>query len=327
MDGIARWRAVPARLLADRANRYADFLDLCIAITGRAPAAGAHLDANRMATLELAAPAGLRASDVDDALYPALGYLCGLKSPNAVPLLTGLDHLPIGLDELKGFGAAFGTSSAAPIFHIDGATPEASGAAGGAHLPRVELTHADLEGAWDALDSGREEGGSVSLVALGSPHLSISEARGRLAVLTSHVCMQRPPLAVTGALARCALHARATSRRRLRRRHPLARNALRRRGRGPRVGTSRLRRDAGDGYVLVHARRAARATWRRADDQLGQVRALCAGAHRAARAIWIACELRAGGHHRRRASRAPAMARRAARRRPRRGGGARVRDE
>ena len=162
---------------APTANRYADFLDLCIAITGRAPAAGAHLDANRMATLELAAPAGLRASDVDDALYPALGYLCGLKSPNAVPLLTGLDHLPIGFDELKGFGAAFGTSSAAPIFHIEGATPEAGGAAGGAHLPRVELTHADLEGAWDALDSGREEGGSVSLVALGSPHLSISEAR------------------------------------------------------------------------------------------------------------------------------------------------------
>ena len=61
-----------------------------------------HRDEHRAPTLELRAPAGLDAADVDDSFYPALGYLCGLKSPNAVPLLTGVGHLPIGRDELKG---------------------------------------------------------------------------------------------------------------------------------------------------------------------------------------------------------------------------------
>ena len=139
------------------------------------PAAGAHLDANRAPTLELAAPAGLDAARVDDAFYPALGYLCGLKAPNAVPLLTGVGHLPIGSDELKGFGAAFGSSSAAPLFHVAGVTPEAVDAAAGLALPRVQLTFADLARAWASLDSGRAVGDPVGLVSLGSPHLSLTE--------------------------------------------------------------------------------------------------------------------------------------------------------
>ena len=38
-------------VLGARTQKYADFLDACVALTGRAPAAGAHLDDGRRATL------------------------------------------------------------------------------------------------------------------------------------------------------------------------------------------------------------------------------------------------------------------------------------
>ena len=38
-------------VLGARTHRYGDFIDLCCALTGRAPAAGLHLDANRLATM------------------------------------------------------------------------------------------------------------------------------------------------------------------------------------------------------------------------------------------------------------------------------------
>ena len=58
-----------------------------MALTGRAPHAGAHLAAARVPALELrVAPAV--AAHADDALYPALGYACGLRADARVPLVV-----------------------------------------------------------------------------------------------------------------------------------------------------------------------------------------------------------------------------------------------
>ena len=56
-------------VLGARTQKYADLLDLCIAITGRAPESGAHLDAPRAASLviEVAVPEG-----IDDSFWPLL---------------------------------------------------------------------------------------------------------------------------------------------------------------------------------------------------------------------------------------------------------------
>ena len=70
-------------------TRYADFLDLCTALTGRAPHAGAHLAAARAPTLEVRVAAEV-AARADELLYPALGYACGLqREGGASPLALG----------------------------------------------------------------------------------------------------------------------------------------------------------------------------------------------------------------------------------------------
>ena len=154
--------------------KYADFLDICIALTGRAPKAGCHLQDKRYATLriEVPAPAG-----ADDAYYPLLGYQVGLLCGAQIPVICGLQNAALSNDDLKAFGAAFATSSAAPMFHIVGATPEAPDATtalgGKAPLQSFKVSLQDLQQCWRELSSSAES--AVDLVALGNPHFSATE--------------------------------------------------------------------------------------------------------------------------------------------------------
>ncbi|CAE6926847.1 unnamed protein product [Symbiodinium natans] len=169
-------------ILGARTQKYADFLDACVAITGRAPRAGCHADVERQPQIILAAP-DLDAGQVDDAFYPTFGYLCGLRSPHSVPAITGLEGLTPTRDDLKAFSAAFGTSSSAAMFHLVGLTPEApdlSSASFGRELKVVQIGQDDLMAAWKDLDADEE--GEIDLVALGNPHFSLEEHR-RLAEL------------------------------------------------------------------------------------------------------------------------------------------------
>ena len=53
-----------------------------------------------------------------------LGWLAGYKSPNEIPVLIGLEDTVLSSDDLKALCAAFGTTSASPMLHIKGHTPE-----------------------------------------------------------------------------------------------------------------------------------------------------------------------------------------------------------
>ncbi len=77
-------------VLGARTAKHPDYLDLFIAMTGRAPETGVYLDANRVAqvVIEVEAPEG-----ADDALWPLLGWLAGRLAPDRVPLLRGLAGL------------------------------------------------------------------------------------------------------------------------------------------------------------------------------------------------------------------------------------------
>jgi cis-L-3-hydroxyproline dehydratase len=157
-------------VLGARTAKHPDFLDLCIALTGRAPLAGVYLDgprkARRIVNVEL--PDG-----IDDGFWPLIGYLAGHRAPDCIPLLRGLAQANPSRDDLKALCAAFGTTSAAPMLHIDGVTPEAGGEAF-PDASHATITHADMCDAWRKLAEGPEV---VELVALGSPHYSLTECQ------------------------------------------------------------------------------------------------------------------------------------------------------
>ena len=157
-------------VLAARTAKHPDFLDLCIALTGRAPLSGVYLDAHRKArrVIDFALP-----DAPDDSFWPLVGYLAGKASPDRIPLLRGLAGGHPDRDDLKALCAAFGTTSAAPMLHIEGVTPEAE------DCLAVEADHVAfgldaMADAWRALNAGPDE---VELVAIGSPHASLEECR------------------------------------------------------------------------------------------------------------------------------------------------------
>ncbi len=168
-------------VLGARTQKYPDYLDICIALTGRAPLTGCHLDRHRHATVQIELP---QLGALDDSFYPLLGYHIGLLSPNEIPVLVGLAAASPSLDDLKAFGAAFGTTSAAPMFHIVSVTPEAAtlqqALGNKAPARRVAITQADLRASWQELNSATDAG--VDLISLGNPHFSLSEC-GKLAAL------------------------------------------------------------------------------------------------------------------------------------------------
>lgn len=163
-------------VLGARTPKHPDYLDLFIAMTGRAPASGVYTDEGRRAGCLLAFD--LPEADPDDSLWPLVGWLAGLRAPDRVPLLTGLERLRPGPDDLKALCAAFATTSGAPMLHVAGHTPE-SHLAPAPDAERLRISRADLAEAWRALNRGGRE---IDLVAIGSPHASVDELR-RIATL------------------------------------------------------------------------------------------------------------------------------------------------
>jgi predicted aconitase/predicted aconitase with swiveling domain len=161
-------------VLGARTLKYPDYLDICIALTGRAPLIGCHLDAQRKAGLKIELPA---LGELDDAFYPLLGYHIGALAGSRIPLVLGLEQRKPSLDDLKAFGAAFATTSAAPLFHIAGVTPEALDPAqvleSNMPLPVEKIRLKDLLLSWRELNSARDN--RVDVVSLGNPHFSLSE--------------------------------------------------------------------------------------------------------------------------------------------------------
>ena len=163
-------------VLGARTERYPDLLDICAAVTGRAPAAGLHLDENRTGQL-LFQLEGIPASlQEDDSFYGVLGHFIGAKARDRIPVINGLNVAP-SEDQLKALGAAMASSGAVALYHLVGVTPEAPtiDAAFGGLQPEQEttITKAHLQSARQALSTAEEE--VLDLVVLGSPHFSLGE--------------------------------------------------------------------------------------------------------------------------------------------------------
>ena len=170
-------------VLGARTNRYGDFADICCAITGRAPAAGLHLDEHRRATVVIRLD-GVSADLLErDVLYPVLGGLIGRLVGKAVPVVDGLTP-GVSEDRLKALGAASASTGSVGMFHMVGSTPEAptleAALAGHQPVGEVTVTAADLRAARDRLSTTTDD--DLRTVSLGTPHYSVTEI-GRLVEL------------------------------------------------------------------------------------------------------------------------------------------------
>lgn len=171
-------------VLGARTIKCPDFLDICVAMTGRAPNTGCHVTANRQAQIHIVLSPileslGDKSADYD-ALYPILGHVIGDIAENRIPIITGLEKAKIDDDDLKAFSAAFATTSSAPMFHIAGITPEALKTqdltlhlSNASSMEPMVVTHEHLITAWRQFN--RAQGSQVNLVSFGNPHFSYAE--------------------------------------------------------------------------------------------------------------------------------------------------------
>ncbi len=163
-------------VLGARTNRYGDFIDICCAITGRAPDVGLHRPENRAGQLLF------RLRDIpermlgEDVLFPVLGYWLGARTGTKIPVIEGL--LPSTTeDQLKALGAAAASSGGVALFHAAGVTPEAPtlAAALQGRVPEavIDVTLDELRATLGVLSTVPD--GPIDVVALGSPHFSLDE--------------------------------------------------------------------------------------------------------------------------------------------------------
>src|SRR5262249_47030820 len=149
-------------------------LDVCAALTGRAPRTATHTEEGRRATLRVDVEA---LDGFDDSFYPLLGYHIGHIAGHDIPAITGLEGAHPTADDLKAFSAAFATTSGSAMFHMGGVTPEAAtleeALAGGKAQRRAQVMRAALRLSWAELNSADDP--MVGLVSLGNPHFSLTE--------------------------------------------------------------------------------------------------------------------------------------------------------
>ncbi|MER8835295.1 aconitase X [Mesorhizobium sp. M0045] len=161
-------------VIGARTNRYGDFIDLCCAMTGRAPAWGLHLSENRRGQILFELTGGLEPSD---ALFVGVGLLVGQKSGDRIPVISGLPQ-PRDEDQLKALGAAAATTGAVALFHAVGITPEATtldeALHGLAPEEKIRISRADIRHALARLSSV-PDGVQLAAVSLGTPHFSHEE--------------------------------------------------------------------------------------------------------------------------------------------------------
>ncbi|MFN2224109.1 MAG: aconitase X, partial [Candidatus Promineifilaceae bacterium] len=197
-------------VIGARTERYPDLLDICCAITGRAPAVGLHLAENRAGDLHLHLTDIPLQLQRDDSFYPVLGHLMGKIARDRIPVVSGMDVRPTD-DQFKALGAAAASSGSVALFHMVGITPEApslSEAFQGTVPGEVQpITMEDLRQARDELTTA--EGAELDMVVLGSPHFSLAEFEQLEPLLTGSVCHPDVTFLVTSSRAMTLLARKA----------------------------------------------------------------------------------------------------------------------
>jgi predicted aconitase len=171
-------------VLGARTNREGGPSALASAITGRTPAYGYHLDANRQPTLSVEVQGEVRGTAAFGALGRAIGNRVEALNAGRVPYILGISGA--SLEELKSFCASIATYGGVALFYLPGITPQAETVAPPSQT--IQITQQDLADASASMtDTALDD---VDFVSLGCPHLSIEEV-ARIAELLRGRHVQR----------------------------------------------------------------------------------------------------------------------------------------
>ncbi len=175
-------------VLGARTNRYGDFMDLCAALTGRAPHCGLHVTENRRGQVLFRLRDFPTDPDGRDIFFAALGLFAGRRASAGIPVFDGLPA-DTSEDELKALGAACATTGAVAMFHAVGITPEAptraAAFAGQRAVKTITVSRAQLDQIRADLGTGRP-GDKLAAVSVGTPHFSLAEFDQLLRLLGEH---------------------------------------------------------------------------------------------------------------------------------------------
>ena len=156
-------------VLGARTNREGGPSALAAALTGRTPAYGYHLDANRQPTLHVQVTARLHDTPDFGALGKAIGDQMQSAGLSRVPYITGIEGA--SLENLKSFCASIATFGGIALFHMPEITPDA-----GLHAPPTEqitIHQHTLDSAKSSLTSASSD--EIDFLSLGCPHLTLQE--------------------------------------------------------------------------------------------------------------------------------------------------------
>ncbi|KAI0153450.1 hypothetical protein BJ166DRAFT_532793 [Pestalotiopsis sp. NC0098] len=160
-------------VLGARTHKYPDYLEVMVALTGRAPYTGCHLPEERAPKIGISVTP-IIINEIDESIFPLLGYHIGGLVGSSIPIIYGLETSNPTIPDLKAFGAGFATTSSAPMFHIRGITPEAADYDDEiASIEKIKIKIEDLRDTWQELTTATDP--SADLISLGNPHFTIEE--------------------------------------------------------------------------------------------------------------------------------------------------------
>ena len=161
-------------VIGARTNRYGDFIDLCCAMTGRAPAFGLHLDANRKGEILFRVH---DAAEATDTLYVAVGAVIGARSEGRIPVIEDCRRRDrktssrrLARRRPRQAPSRFSMRSGSRRRRLPTATRLAAASRG----KSSNSSSADLRDALAKLSTA-PEGAPLVAVSLGTPHFSLGE--------------------------------------------------------------------------------------------------------------------------------------------------------
>jgi predicted aconitase len=162
-------------VLGARTNTEAAHSAFPIALTGKVPLSGFHLDENRLGNQLIRVD-----TEVNSVMdWYLLGYYAGENSQIEVPVLQLARPMVPSISMLKGFNAAGASSGGIMMYHIVGLTPEAptlEAAFGGRKIQKtLNYGAAERRKTYETLNTAEDS--RVDVINIGCPHYSLEQLR------------------------------------------------------------------------------------------------------------------------------------------------------